>query len=151
MTLTPKETSLLNDLKSQEQLCVEKYQKYSCEACAPELKNLFNEIATCEQGHLNTVTQMLSGTVPPVKPLTGQNNNCCGKVNYADARSANIDKFLLSDMLATEKHVSSAYDTAVFEFTCPDARKMLNRIQAEEQQHGEKIWAYMSANGFYGG
>ena len=149
MTLTQKETSLLNDLKSQEQLCVEKYQKYSCEACSPELKCLFSEIATAEKEHLNTVTQMLSGTVPQVKPLQNQNNNCCKKVTYTDSRSADIDKFLLSDMLAMEKHVSSSYDTAVFEFTNPDARKMLNHIQAEEQQHGEKLWAYMSANGFY--
>ena len=33
MTLTQKETSLLSDLKSQEQLCIDKYQRYSDEAC----------------------------------------------------------------------------------------------------------------------
>ena len=38
------------------------------------------------------------------------------------------------------------YDTCVFEFTDPQARKMLNHIQAEEQQHGEKMYTYMSNN-----
>ena len=52
-------------------------------------------------------------------------------------------------MLSAEKHVSSVYNTAVFEFSNPAARKMLSHIEAEEQQHGEKIYAYMSANGMY--
>ena len=37
MTLTQKETTLLSDLKSQEQLCIEKYTKYSQMAHDPEL------------------------------------------------------------------------------------------------------------------
>ena len=55
----------------------------------------------------------------------------------------------LPDLLATEKHASALYNTCVFEFTYPEARKMLNHIQAEEQQHGEKIYAYMKCNNMY--
>lgn len=153
MTLTQKETSLLQDLKGQEQLCVEKYTKYSCDACSTELKNLFKDIAQTEQNHYNTVCAMLNGTVPsiPSGGLKNENNQWCKKICYSDQRSADIDKFLASDMLATEKHVSSLYDVSVFEFGDPNARKVLNHIQAEEQQHGEQLYAFMSANGFYQG
>lgn len=150
MTLTQKETGLLNDLKGQEKLCWEKYEKYSCDACATELKNLFSEMAKTEKQHYDSVNQMLQGTVPQMPTgLQNENNKWCTKVGYADERSKNIDKFLCSDMLAMEKHASSLYDVSVFEFSDPAARKALNHIQAEEQQHGEKLYAYMSQNGMY--
>lgn len=150
MTLTQKETSLLKDLKGQEKLCWEKYDKYSCDACSEELKNMFSEMANTERSHYDSITQMLQGTVPQMPTsLQGENNHWCKKVNYQDDMSRNIDKFLCTDMLASEKHASSLYDVSVFEFNDPQARKALNHIQAEEQQHGEKLWAYMSANGLY--
>lgn len=152
MTFSQKETGLLKDLKEQEQLCCEKYSKYAHIACAQELKSLFGEIARSEQSHLNTVNAMLGGAVPNVPSgLTGKNNSCCQKVSYTDCESCDIDRFLVTDMLAMEKHVSSIYDTSVFEFKDPNARKMLNHIQAEEQQHGEQLYAYMNANGMYQG
>ena len=43
MTLTQKENTLLADLKSQEQLCIEKYGKYEQDAHDPCLKNLFKK------------------------------------------------------------------------------------------------------------
>lgn len=153
MTLTQKEIGLLKDLKGQEKLCCEKYTKYSQDACSQELKNLFSDIAHSEQNHLNTVNAMLQGNVPnlPQGRLTGENNKWCKKICYSDQESADIDKFLLSDMLAMEKHVSSLYDTSVFEFGDPNARRVLNHIQAEEQQHGEQLYAFMTVNGFYQG
>ncbi len=150
MTLTPKEQALLKDLKGQEKLCWEKYDKYSTDACSDELKNMFSEMANTERSHYDSITQMLSGTVPQMPTgLSGENNHWCRKVDYRDEMSKNIDKFLCTDMLASEKHASSLYDVSVFEFTDPNARKALNHIQAEEQQHGEKLWAYMNANGLY--
>ncbi|MBR6549079.1 MAG: spore coat protein, partial [Clostridia bacterium] len=53
------------------------------------------------------------------------------------------------DMLAMEKHVSGVYNTGVFEFTNPVLRDALAHIQKEEQNHGEKLYSYMSANGMY--
>ena len=150
MTLSPKETSLLKDLKGQEKLCWEKYDKYSCDACADELKNLFSEMAQTERSHYDSINQMLTGTVPQMPTgLQNENNRWCTKVSYADEMSRDIDKFLCTDMLASEKHASSLYDVSVFEFTDPAARKALNHIQAEEQQHGEKLWGYMSQNSMY--
>lgn len=64
MILTEKETMLLNDLKSEEQLCIDKYNKYASEACDPQLKNVFTSIGQIEQNHYDTITQMINGTVP---------------------------------------------------------------------------------------
>ena len=49
MQLTPKEASLLKDLKGQEQLCVDKYNRHAASANDPQLKNLFEQIAQVEQ------------------------------------------------------------------------------------------------------
>ena len=59
------------------------------------------------------------------------------------------DKEMCTDVLMTEKYVSGEYDTAIFEFTNPQVRQILNHIQKEEQQHGEKIFNYMQSNGMY--
>lgn len=59
------------------------------------------------------------------------------------------DKDLCTDMLMTEKYVSGAYNTAIFEFRDPQVRSILNHIQKEEQQHGEAIFKYMESNGMY--
>ena len=150
MTLTPKESSLLKDLIGQERLCVTKYQKYANEAKAPELKNLLSSIATTEQEHLKTLTQMQGGTlgaVPSQIPAPDKSN--CQAVQYASTQDKDADAFLCTDLLSTEKHASALYNTCVFEFTYPDARKMLNHIQAEEQQHGDMLYCYMNANGMY--
>ena len=55
----------------------------------------------------------------------------------------------LPDLLATEKHASSLYDTCVFEFGQPELRRILNHIQTEEQEHGDMIYKYMKANNMY--
>ena len=72
MTLTQKENSLLCDLKGQEQVCIEKYSMYSERACDPTLKNLFSEIKTTEQGHLNTINRILGGEEPSGKVMVPQ-------------------------------------------------------------------------------
>ncbi|MDD3202923.1 MAG: spore coat protein, partial [Pygmaiobacter massiliensis] len=54
-----------------------------------------------------------------------------------------------ADALSTEKHVSSVYDTSVFEFAQPELRNALNHIQGEEQGHGKQIYDYMSSHGLY--
>lgn len=59
------------------------------------------------------------------------------------------DSYLCSDLLSTEKHVSSVYNTAIFEFKNTQIRDALNHIQKEEQQHGEEIYNYMAQNGMY--
>lgn len=149
MNLSQKEIDFLNDFRSQEQLCIQKYDKYASCACSTELKQLFNSIAETERGHLRTINEMAGGTVKEV-PSQFQANNCnCGCACYNDEQSKQNDAFLCKDMLNQEKHVSALYDTGIFEFSDPKARKMLNYIQAEEQQHGEQLYTYMKNNGMY--
>ena len=152
MNLTQKETALLNELKSAEQLCIDKYQKYSNEASDTELKNLFNQIGQVEQGHLDTLNQMLNGSVPVIGNSNSNSQTTTVTDNLANAATAKEqenDKYLCTDALSMEKHVSSMYDTSVFEFVSPNTRNILNHIQKEEQEHGEKIYNYMSQNGMY--
>ena len=150
MTLTQKETSLLKDMKGQEELCIRKYEQYADMAKADLLKSLFTSMANVEKNHLMTITAMMNGTVPTMpSTLENSNNNYCTAANYTSEADKKADAFLCQDMLATEKHASALYDTAIFEFTNPEARKTLNHIQAEEQQHGEQLYAYMSCNGMY--
>lgn len=150
MTLTQKETTLLQELKSQEQLCVDKYAKYSSDACDGNLKNLFSQIGQKEQQHLDTINQIVIGTVPQVGGGSDQANtmptDLKSQCNEADKQK---DKYLCSDALSTEKHVSSSYNTSIFEFRDANIRNVLNHIQKEEQEHGEQIYNYMSQNAMY--
>ncbi len=152
MTLSQKETDLLKDLKSQEQLCIEKYTKYQTDACDPALKNLFGDILTTEQKHLQTVTDVLNGknvTATPAPSAVSQTYN--GAPSTCDANAKNNDSYLCRDALAMEKHVSSMYDLSIFEFSNPALRDTLAHIQKEEQNHGQQLYEYMSANGMYNG
>ncbi len=150
MTLTPKETELLKDMQSQEMLCVEKYKRYSQEARSCELRMLFSDLSAKEQKHLDTVNTMLAGNVPsaPAGPLQADDTHCC-TYNYQSETDRKTDAFYCQDALAMEKHVSNVYDISVFEFGNPDARRMLNHIQSEEQQHGQQLYCYMKQNQMY--
>ncbi len=152
MQLTQKETDLLKDLKGQEKLCVEKYTKYASSALDPQLKELFTSIANIEQQHLNTISQIESGNMPNTNSSKcGQSVNTAFKSTYGmgDTPDKQSDCYLCSDLLADEKHVSSLYNTCVFEFKDTAIRDTLNHIQKEEQQHGKMIYDYMSANNMY--
>ncbi|MBE6533262.1 MAG: ferritin-like domain-containing protein [Ruminococcaceae bacterium] len=151
MTLSQKETTLLQDLKSQEQLCIEKYNKYSQMAHDTELKTLFTNLAQNEQKHLDTVTQILGGTevkMPSESPSATTAKLTCTPSSCNEVEKKN-DAYLCKDALAMEKHVSSVYDMTVFEFTSPTLRDTLAHIQKEEQNHGEKLYNYLSCNNMY--
>lgn len=152
MELTQKETLLLKDMKGQEQTCVEKYGRYASEACDGQLKNLFTQLGQIEQQHLNTINQMMSGTVPSMQAGGSQQQQQSSTPTYTASGSEQNkqkDSYLCTDALSTEKHVSSVYDTGIFEFKDANIRNVLNHIQKEEQQHGEQIYNYMSQNGMY--
>lgn len=149
MTLTQKENGLLCDLKSQEQLCIEKYTKYESEACDPQLKSLFSSIKTTEQSHLDTINKMLGGEEVKMPGTTPEAKKWMGTASSCSAEQKSKDAFLCKDALTMEKHVSSVYDTAIFEFNSTTMRDTLAHIQKEEQNHGEQIYSYMSANSMY--
>ena len=67
----------------------------------------------------------------------------------AGAASSNSDKYMLDDMLSTEKYVASAYNTGIFESAQPAIRQALQHIQQEEQHHGEQLFQYMNSHGMY--
>ena len=150
MTLTTKETELLKDLKGQEQLCIEKYGKYEQDAHDPCLKNLFKNIKSTEEGHLSTISRIMSGEeveMPAAPSAVSQKLNCPASSCTEEAKKE--DAFLCKDALAMEKHVSSLYDVSIFEFSSPKLRDTLNHIQKEEQNHGEEIYEYMKINNMY--
>ena len=168
LKLSTKEKMLLQDLKSHEELCVQKYEGYSKQAQDSNLSQLFTSIGKKEQEHLNTVSQILSGQTPNIQQSSGSQmgmgqsqgagqgmgsqmgmGQSQGGVMGSSQMFNQGDKTLCSDMLSTEKFVSSAYNTAIFECTNTQVRQALNHIQKEEQEHGEQIFSYMQSNGMY--
>jgi len=157
MQLTQKERLLLEDQKSHEEMCIKKYTEASNKAQDPQLKQMFQQHAQQEQQHLNTINAILSGQVPAMQSgqqsggQQGQSGQGMNQMqNQASSGNNNQqDKDLCQDLLMTEKYVSGAYDTTIFECTDTNVRQALNHIQKEEQQHGEDIFNYMQANGMY--
>lgn len=152
MKLTQKETTLLQDLMSHEQLCIDKYTKYSSEAKDNELKNLFSTIGQMENQHLKTLQEIQQGKAPNMNQGGGSKPKLPASFTAtytAECPDKAQDKYLCSDLLSTEKHVSSVYDTSIFEFVNPAFRDALNHIEKEEQEHGYKLFQYMDTNGMY--
>ena len=153
MTWTQKETMFLQELKSAEKTCVDRYIKFIEEACDGALKNLFQTLLKREQQHLDTVTKLIEGTVPEMSggsqsstPQMQSEENCGCESEGDDYKS---DKFLCDDALASEKFASSLYNTSIFVFKDTNVRNILNHIQKEEQEHGEMIYNYMKPRGMY--
>jgi rubrerythrin len=149
MKLTQKETSLLKDLKGSEELCIEKYGTYAERAEDPALRMLFENIRDGEKQHLQTIESLMQGTVPMMgggQQQQQQGGNASSQCDNCGRKSEN-DEFLCRDALDTEKHVSSLYDTCIFEFTDAGARDALNHIQKEEQEHGKRLYDYMACHG----
>lgn len=156
LNLNDKERMLLQDEKAGEELCIEKYKKYSEEASDPELKNLFKELMSKEEDHLKTLNQMLTGTVPTLNTQQKQQNQQNSNTNVSSANVDNKnqinfkqDKIICQDSLAGEKYVSSTYNSTIFEMRDTNARQVLNHIEKEEQEHGEKIYNYMQSHNMY--
>ncbi|HBT63168.1 MAG TPA: spore coat protein [Ruminococcaceae bacterium] len=165
--LSQKERMLLEDQKNHEQICIEKYANYANQCSDTQLKQIFNANGQVEQEHLNSINQLLSGKLPQTGQQQGQNQNQSqaqnqsggqagyqNRVNQANQAgtatvSQNNVKDMCTDMLMTEKYVSGAYDTSIFEFQDTRVRDVLNHIQKEEQKHGEAIFQYMNSKGLY--
>lgn len=151
LQLTNKERMLLEDGKSQEEVCVQKYQNYAKQANDPELKQLFTKLATEEHHHYDMLNQMLNGQQPNMSH--GNQTNAQGTLPkesaFEGAMNNESDKVLCSDLLATEKYVSGTYDTAIFECSNPIVRQALQHIQQDEHHHGQQLFQYMNNHGMY--
>lgn len=164
VNLTQKERSLLEDQQKHEQVCIDKYNNYANQTQDPQLKQLFQSYASQEQTHLDTINSILNGQVPSMNQGQQQSQQGTGSLSQSGmgalgqtmsassmqgVMAGQSEANLCNDMLMTEKYVSSAYDTAIFEFADANIRQALNHIQKEEQQHGEGIFNYMQSNGMY--
>lgn len=157
ITFTQKEMKLLEDQKTHEQICIEKYTNYAAQAKDSQLKQIFNANAQSEREHLSSINQLISGQIPQMNQQqnqgAGQNAGnqapAAGMNNTKTGMTGASDKDLCTDMLMTEKYVSGAYDTSIFEFNNTNVRDVLNHIQKEEQKHGEAISQYMQEKGLY--
>lgn len=150
LQLTQKERTLLEDQKIHEEICIQKYTNYAQQVKAPQLKQLFDQYASQEQQHYNTINQLLQGQ----EPVIGGNQGIQQQIQQTQSRPGagmanQEDAALCTDMLMTEKFVSGTYDTAIFESANSPVRQALQHIQKEEQQHGEGIFNYMQQNGMY--
>lgn len=150
MVLTEKETTAIEDLKTQEMSCITKYTKYSGEAKDQVLQDLFTELAGYEQKHYDTLDQVLTGKVPECDCNDSKGLDYEPKATY-DALTNSADKkhdcFLATDCIGTEKLVSGEYNSDVFIFGDGKIRKLLADIQIEEQNHAEMLWKYKTVNG----
>lgn len=150
MILKEKEKTAIEDLQSQEKICIAKYSKYAEQARDPELKKLFQTLAQEEQKHHDSLGQVLNGTVPDsdCNDSSGANYNPTATYDaMTNSEDKQADCFLATDCIATEKLVSSEYNTDVFVFCNSKIRKLLADIQVEEQNHAEMLWKYKTANG----
>ncbi|MEL7648329.1 MAG: spore coat protein [Sedimentibacter sp.] len=175
MNFSTKERYLLEDQKNHEKICIQKYSNYANLASDQQLKNIFKQNGQIEQEHYNTIDQLLKGQMPAMNQQGGgqsgssqsgsqqsgsmqqsqpqmqsmifQNTNQSGSQGNSNFNTN--DRDLCTDMLMTEKYVSGAYNTAIFEFRDTQVRNILNHIQKEEQQHGEAIFKYMESKGMY--
>ncbi|MEG0641852.1 MAG: spore coat protein [Clostridium sp.] len=154
ITLSQKERMLLEDQKKHEEACILKYSNYANQTNDNQLKQIFNANEQGEREHLNSINQLLSGKIPQMNQQQGQSSGqgmrSITNMNNTQASGVNLsDADMCTDLLMTEKFVSGAYNTTIFEFRDPQARDVLNHIQKEEQKHGEAIFQYMESNGMY--
>ncbi len=150
MILKEKEKTAIEDLQTQEKTCVEKYAKYAEQAKDPELKKLFETLSKKEQEHYDSLEQVLNGSVPTCNCNDSDGEKYTPKATYealTNSEDKKSDCFLATDCIATEKLVSSEYNTDVFVFEDSKLRKLLADIQVEEQNHAEMLWKYKTANG----
>jgi spore coat protein CotF len=59
------------------------------------------------------------------------------------------EKDMLQDSIMTEKHVSSAYNTAIIESVNQQIMQTLQHIQLEEQNHAQLFFEAMHKKGWY--
>ena len=148
--LSEKEKTVIKDLQTQEQSCIEKYTRYANEAKDPQLQALFGHLKQQEQKHYESLSQVLAGNVPSADCNDDSGKNYQPNATYqAGMESADMKKdcFLVTDCIGTEKMVSSEYNSNVFAFANSAIRKLLADIQIEEQNHGEMLYKYKMANG----
>lgn len=149
INLTEKEKFIIQDLKSQEKLCIQKYAFYEEMAYDPELSDLFAQIKQSEQKHLASLNGVLNGDIAEVDINDDAAANYMPKNVYhtnSNKAEKEHDSFLATDAITMEKYVSGAYNFDLFQFANNKLRKLLADIEVEEQNHAEMLYKYKKAN-----
>lgn len=149
INLTDKERYIIQDLQSQEKLCIQKYAFYEEMAYDPELCELFNQIKQSEEKHLNSLNDVLNGNVAAADVNDYSAANYMPKKDYhvnSSKAEKDHDSFLATDAITMEKYVSGAYNFDLFQFSNNQLRKLLADIEVEEQNHAEMLYKYKKAN-----
>ena len=151
MILTEKENTILQDLQTQEKVCMEHYTLCANTAKDGCLKDLFSQIAKDEQEHFQLLGKLMDGEMPSItpSPAASRADTYQPKATYTASSNQNDkqhDALLCSDSIGNEKMVSGDYNTNLFHFGSGEVRKLLNHIQTEEQEHAEMIYKYKKAN-----
>lgn len=150
MALTEREKTVIKDLQTQEQGCIDKYSKYHGEAKDTVLKDLFDTLEKKEEQHYSTLQQLLNGEVPSCDCNDSEGKEYNPEATYSKEESSQDkthDCYLATDAIGTEKLISTDYNTNVFSFGQSDIRKTLADIQIEEQNHAEMLHKYKEVNG----
>jgi rubrerythrin len=149
MPLTNKEKTLIEDNLNAEYLCVRKYEQYAAMASDSRIKQVFTDLASKEQQHVNTLKSILMQNGVNNQNIFESYTHPQGDLSNIQQSLGVTDAQLLNDALSTEKHVSSSYNTAVLESVDPYIRKQLQHIQQEEQGHAETLFKEMQSRGWY--
>ena len=107
VNLSTKERLLIEDAKSHEEICIQKYNNYAQLACDEQLQKIFLNHAKKEQEHYDTLDQLLQGNVPNMNSgqSSQQNNNQVESSGGGSSYNLNVsDKDLCTDLLMTEKY-----------------------------------------------
>ncbi|QOR36930.1 spore coat protein [Clostridium sp. 'deep sea'] len=134
------------------------YGSYGATAGGPSTSNSTSSMTSSSGSYssgsqtTNNSTSNAIGTTSSSNTTGTSSSSTSGTTSGGMSNSNGVtdcDKKMCQDLLMTEKHISKNYDTTIFE--CPDKqmRSVLNHIQKEEQEHGEKLYNYMHQKGWY--
>lgn len=149
INLTEKERFIIEDLKAQEKLCIQKYEFYEEMAYDPELSVLFSRLKQSEQKHFQSLNDVLNGKVADSDVNDYSGERYMPSTTYhqtSDKLEKDHDSFLCTDAITMEKYVSGAYNFDLFQFGNTKLRKLLADIEVEEQNHAEMLYKYKKAN-----
>lgn len=150
MIVKEKEIAAIKDLQTQEQNCIEKYGRSAQNANDPVLQELFKQLQKDEKQHYESLSQVLQGATPSCDCNDDKGAKYNPQATYdsnSETEEKKQDCFLATDCIATEKLVSSEYNSDVFIFSDTEVRKLLADIQIEEQNHAEMLFKYKTVNG----
>lgn len=149
MILTERESQTIQDLQTQEECCLKKYEAYEKKAHDGELKSLFSTLKEDEKRHYDSLSQVLMGSVPACDCNDSKGKDYAPTATYnslSSTKDKEEDNFLVTDCIGTEKLVSGEYNSNVFNCSDPDLRKLLADIQIEEQNHAMMLYKYKEVN-----